>query len=206
MRRAAVNLLRARRTSACALVLLSINALAGDKEHAKYAVSAASSYPNHQTQEKITVAAQPFTTSEQAASAFGKVNPYAHGILPILVVIENGTGKTIRVDLKAEWEDLDRHHIDAMAPADVVLFNGGHKAPGIPGTSPIPRKKQKGPLHTWEIEGRAFNAKLIPPGESASGFIYFESTFQPGGKLVLSGLKDAGTGQDYFFFEIPVEK
>jgi hypothetical protein len=190
-----------------AIILLSITAaLAGDKDHARFGVNPASSYPNHQTQEKITVAVAPYITAEQASAAFDKVNPYAHGILPILVVIENGTGKTIRVDLHAEWEDLDRRHIDAMSPGDVVLFNGVHKAPGIPNTSPIPHKKLKGPLHTWEIEGRAFSAKLIPPGETASGFIYFESTFQPGSHLVLSGLKDASTGQDYFFFEIPLDK
>lgn len=169
-------------------------------------MKAASAYPNHQTQEKITVAAVPYTTSEQASSAFGKVNPYAHGILPILVVIDNGTGKTIRLDLRAEWDDTEKHHIDAMPPGDVVLFNGVRKPPGIPNTSPIPHKKLKGPLHTWEIEGRAFSAKLIPPGESASGFVYFESSFEPGSHLVLNGLKDAATGQDYFFFEIPVER
>jgi len=207
MRRVASILIRARRTSACALFLLSITAaLAGDKDHARFAVNAASSYPNRQTQEKITVAAAPYTTAEQASAAFGKVNPYAHGILPILVVIENGTGKTLRVALHSELEDLDRHHIDDMPQGDVVLFNGVRKAPGIPNTSPIPHRKAKGPLHTWEIEGRAFSAKLIPPGESASGFIYFESSFQPGSRLVLSGLKDAATGQDYFFFEIPLDK
>jgi hypothetical protein len=190
-----------------ALILLSITvALAGDKDRARFAVNAASSYPNHQTQEKITVAAVPYTTAEQASGAFGKVNPYAHSILPILVVIENGTGKTVRVDLRAEWEDLEKRHIDAMPPGDVVLFNGVRKAPGIPNTSPIPHRKAKGPLNTWEIEGRAFSAKLIPPGETASGFIYFESNFQPGSHLVLSGLKDAATGQDYFFFEIPLDK
>jgi hypothetical protein len=169
-------------------------------------VGTASSYPNHQTQEKITVGAAAYTTAEQASTAFGKVNPYAHGILPVLVVIENGTGKTLRVDLHAEWEDLDRRHIDAMPPGDVVLFNGVRKAPGIPNSSPIPHRKTHGPLNTWEIEGRAFAAKLIPPGESASGFVYFESNFQPGSHLVLNGLKDAATGQDYFFFEIPLDK
>jgi hypothetical protein len=152
------------------------------------------------------VGAAAYVTAEQASAAFGKVNPYAHGILPILVVIENGTGKTIRADLRAEWEDSDRRHVEAMPPGDVVLFNGVRKAPGIPNTSPIPHKKAKGPLHTWEIEGRAFSAKLIPPGETASGFIYFESNFQPGSHLVMSGLKDAATGQDYFFFEIPLDK
>jgi hypothetical protein len=207
MRRVGTILIRARRSSACALILLSITAArAGDKDESHFAAKAASTYPNHQTQEKITLAAAPYVTAEQASSAFGKVNPYAHGILPVLLVIENGTGKTIRVDLKAEWQDLNRHTIDAMPPGDVVLFNGVRKAPGIPNSSPIPHRKAKGPLHTWEIEGRAFSAKLIPPGETASGFIYFESDFQPGSHLVVSGLKDAATGQDYFFFEIPLEK
>src|SRR5579871_3688174 len=103
-----------------ALILLSITAaLAGDKDQARFAVNAPSSYANHQTQEKITVAAVPYTTSEQAATAFGKVNPYAHGILPVLVVIENGTGKAIRLDLRAEWDDPANRHIDAMPPGDV---------------------------------------------------------------------------------------
>src|SRR5579872_6259424 len=125
MRRVALILIRARRPgrvnswaklpSACALILLSIAvALAGDKDQSRFAVKAASSYPNHQTQEKITIAAVPYTTSEQASTAFGKVNPYAHGILPVLVVIENGTGKTIRADLRAQWEDPERRHVEAM--------------------------------------------------------------------------------------------
>jgi hypothetical protein len=189
------------------IVLLSITAAtAADKDKQHFATGPAASYPNHQTQEKITIAAVPYSTAEQAATAFGKVNPNAHGILPVLVVIENGTGKALRLDLRAELEDLNRRHIEAMPPGDVVLFNGVRKAPGIPGTSPIPRRKPKGPLNTWEIEGRALSAKLIPPGETASGFIYFESGFQPGSHLVLNGLRDAATGAEYFFFEIVMEK
>jgi hypothetical protein len=188
------------------IVLLSITAAAAADKDTRFAPKPAAQYPNHQTQEKITIAATPFFTPEQAATAFGKVNPYAHGIMPVLVVIENGTGKALRLDLRAELEDLERRHIDAMPPGDVVLFDGVRKPPGIPNTSPIPHKKLKGPLHTWEIEGRAFSAKLIPPGETASGFVYFESTFQPGSHFVLSGIKDAATGADYFFFEIPLEK
>jgi hypothetical protein len=188
------------------IVLLSITAgTAADKDK-RFAAGPAASYPNHQTQEKITVAAVPFFTAEQASTAFGKVNPYAHGILPVLVVIENGTGKALRLDLHAQLEDLERRYIDAMPPGDVVLFDGVRKPPGIPNTSPIPKRKLKGPLHTWEIEGRALSAKLVPPGESASGFIYFESNFQPGSHFVLNGIKDAATGADYFFFEIPLEK
>ena len=198
-----------------AIVLLSIAPLfapleAVDKDNGKFKPGPASSYKGHQTQEKITIAAVPYMTSEQASSAFGKVNPNSHGILPVLVVIQNDTGKAMRVNLRAELVDLSNRHIDAMPPGDVVLFDGVRKAPRLPGTSPnplpFPRGPKKGPLNTWEIEGRAFNAKLIPAGESAQGFVYFETTHIEGSKLYLTGLKDAATGKDYFYFEVPVER
>src|SRR5258708_34329497 len=110
-------------------------------------------------------------TSDQAASAFGKVNPYSHGILPILVLIQNDTGKAMRVNLQAELEDLSNRHIEAMPAGDVGLFGGIKKAPGIPGTSPnprpVPRGPQKGPRNTWGIEGPGFSAKVIPRGGAA---------------------------------------
>jgi len=190
--------------------LLAPNLLAVDKDNGKFKPGPASSYKGHQTQEKITIAAVPYMTAEQASSAFGKVNPYSRGILPILVIIQNDTGKALRLNLQAEFVDLSNRHIEAMPAGDVVLFGGIKKAPGIPGTSPnplpFPRGPKKGPLNTWEIEGRAFNAKLIPAGESAQGFVYFETSFKEGSKLYLTGLKDAATGKDYFYFEVPVER
>src|SRR5437667_10422464 len=103
-----------------AIVLLSIaagpvfyNLPAVDKDNGKFKPGPASSYKGRQTQEKITVAAVPYMTSEQAASAFGKVNPYSHGILPILVIVQNDTGKAIRVNLEAEYVDQSNRHIEA---------------------------------------------------------------------------------------------
>jgi hypothetical protein len=205
-----------------AMVLLSIAAVtvfdnqavtklsAVDKDNGKFKPGPASSYKGHVTQEMITIAAVPYMTAELASSAFGKVNPYSRGILPILVLIQNDTGKAVRVNLQAEFVDLSNRHIDAMPAGDVVLFGGVRKPPGIPGTGPnplpFPRGPKRGPLNTWEIEGRAFNAKLIPAGEAAQGFVYFETSFKDGSKLYLTGLKDAATGKDFFYFEVPVER
>jgi hypothetical protein len=47
--------------------------------------------------------------------------------------------------------------------------------------------------------------KLIPPGESVHGFVYFQTSYRPGSKLYLTGLKDAASGKDYFYFEVPIE-
>jgi hypothetical protein len=198
-----------------AIVLLSIAAAAafnnlGAVDKDKFNPGPASSYKGHQTEENITIGAAPYITSEQAASAFGKVNPYQRGILPVLVVIQNDTGKAMRVNLAAEFVDVSNRHVEAMPAGDVVLFGGVRKPPGIPGTGPnplpFPRGPKKGPLNTWEIEGHAFNAKLIPAGESAHGFVYFETSYKEGSKLYLTGLKDATTGKDYFYFEVPIER
>jgi hypothetical protein len=184
--------------------------MAVDKDK-RFAPGPASSYARHQVQDKITIAAMPYITKEQSEIAFGKAKPYEHGILPVLVIIDNGTGKALRLDLQAELVDSRNRHQEALPPGDVVLRDGVKKAPRIPGTGPnpipIPRTGvKKGPLNTWEIEGRAFSATLLPPGESAHGFFYFDIGYNADLKLYLSGIKDAASGQEYFYFEVPLEK
>ena len=192
------------------IVLLSIAAaVAGDKDKAPFTSAPASSYPGHQTLDKITIAAVPFTTDEQTSSAFGKVRPYKYGILPVLVIIQNDTGKALRLNLTAQFVDAGNRHIDAMPASDVVLFDGGNKTSWKTGSSPsplpLPRKQKHGPLYAPEIEGLAFSAKLVPPGETVRGFFYFQSPNEPGSRLYLTGIKDAASGKDYFYFEVPWE-
>ena len=189
------------------IVLLSIAAgRADDKDKTHFAPGPASSYPGHQTLDKITIAAVPFVTEEQAKMAFGKANPYKYGVLPVLVVIDNGTGKALRLELKAEIEDAAGNHLDSTPPGDVIYIGTDVRAPRVPGTSPIPlpSRNKKGPLNTWEIEGRAFTSKLLPAGDSVSGFFYFQTAQRPGSKIYLTGIKDAASGQDYFYFEVPI--
>jgi hypothetical protein len=193
------------------IVLLSIPAvLAVDKDKGRFAPGPASSYAGHQTQEGITIAAVPYVTEEQAKSAFGKVNPYEHGILPVLVIIENGSGRALRLDLKVQFVDPDNRHLDAFPADDVIYYQGVKKPPHIgPSTSlpiPLPRSNKKGPLNTPEIVNRAFSVKLIPNGESAYGFFYFEADNYPGSMLYLNGLSDASTGKEHFYFDLPLDK
>jgi hypothetical protein len=65
--------------------------------------------------------------------------------------------------------------------------------------------KGKNPLTAWEIEGRAFAAKMLPAGQTASGFFYFQTGLQRGATLYLNGLADAASGQEMFYYEIPLE-
>ena len=190
------------------MVLLSIPAAWAADNRAPFVSKPASEYPGHRTLDKITIAAAPFVTESQQASAFGKADLVKYGFLPILLVIENNTGKTIRLDLKAEFVDAQNKHLESTPPGDLVLFNGTHKRgwnPPMATPIPLPGRSKKGPLNTWEIEGRAFSVKLLPNGERASGFLYFETPNKPGSRLYLTGIKDAASGKDFFYFEVPFE-
>jgi hypothetical protein len=183
--------------------------MAVDKDKGRFVPGAASSYAGHQTQEGITIAAVPYTTEEQAKSAFGKVNPYQHGILPVLVIIENGSGSALRLNMKVQFVDSENHHLDAYPAEDLIYYQGVKKPPRIGPSSPLPiplpRSHKKGPLNTPEIINRALSVKLIPNGEKAYGFFYFEADHEPGSKLYLNGLSNAATGKEYFYFDLPLD-
>ncbi|MEP7352048.1 MAG: hypothetical protein ABI824_02330 [Acidobacteriota bacterium] len=191
------------------IVLLSITTVsAADKDKARFAPQPAASYPGHQTTEKITIAAVPYNTDALAATVFDKAKPHQLGILPVLLIIQNDTGKAIRVDLKTEFVTSAGDHLEPMSPESVRYFQGVQSRPDMPGPQriPIPLKKaKKGPLNTPEIDGRAWAVKLIPPGESANGFVYFRVTSVDSAQLYLTGLSDAATRKPYFYFEIPLD-
>jgi hypothetical protein len=181
--------------------------LAVDKKPG-FAPEPASSYPGHKTQEKITIAAKPYNTAELAATAFGKVKPHERGIMPVLVVIQNDTGKALRLDLKAEFVTPGGKHLEAMTPDDVVRFEAIQRRPGTKTAAqrlPGVRSNNKGPLNIPEIEGRAFLVKMLPPGEVVNGFFYFEADEVKGSQLYLTGIKDASSNQPYFYFELPLD-
>jgi hypothetical protein len=191
------------------IVLLSIaTAAAADKDKPRFAPGPAASYASHQTLDKITIAAVPYLTDTETATAFGKLNPNKYGILPVLVILENQTGKTLRLDLTAEFVTADNRHVGALSVDDVQHLGGFNKPPRIGGSSPLPlpfpTKSKKGPLNVWEIEGRAFAAKMLPVGERVFGFFYFNAEHEPGSRLYLTGIRDASTGQDYFYYELPL--
>src|SRR5579863_7671125 len=71
-------------------------------------------YPYRQASEHVTIAAQPFLTDDEAKEAFGKVNPWRYGMLPILLVIQNDGKDTLRVDkMKVSYLLPDNSRIEA---------------------------------------------------------------------------------------------
>jgi hypothetical protein len=191
------------------IVLLAAAAgLAADKEKPKFAPAPIESYQNRQTAEGVTVAAEAYRSDSQTTSAFGKLDPNKYGVLPVLVVIRNSSGQTLSLDrLRIEFVTSDREHIEAT-PAKDIRYLAGAQRPKvytlpIPGAPPRISKK-KNPLDAWEIEGHAFSARMLPANETASGFFYFRTFYHPGSTFLLSGIREAGTGKELFYFEIPL--
>lgn len=195
---------------------MSITAVAGlnkaappDKDHPKFEMAPAGSYLAHQTSEKVTIGASVYDTAEKAHAAFGKLNPYQYGVVPLLVVIQNDSGQTIRVDrIRVDYVAPDGSHVDATPAQDIRYLNPARQPKVVTGPLPTagPRlSRHKNPLDAWEIEGRAFSAKMIPAGESAGGFFYFQTGHRPGARVYVSGLEDASSRRELLYFEFPLK-
>jgi hypothetical protein len=189
------------------MVLSPDKVLPAKKEEPKFTPGAAASYASHQISEKVTIGVMPYFNDEDTRPIFGKHNPYTYGVLPVLVVIQNDSAKTIKVQsLHAVWTGPNGDKTEATPAKDVHYLNTTGKPSTIPGPPGMPPKVigHKNPLDSWEIEGRAFAAEVLPPGQSASGFFYFQTGYQRGASLYLSGLREADSGRELLYFEIPI--
>ena len=187
--------------------IAAIAALAAD-DKAPFRPKPVADYPHRQTSEKVTIAAEQIVTDSQAAPAFGKLNPWRHGVLPVLVVIQNDSPNPIRLDKMHIYYTLPGGTRAEPTPGPDLKYLQGPRQPkmvngplgGIRGT-----KGPKNPLASWEIEGREFRARMIPPGQTASGFFYFEaSTNSEAASIYISGLEDAVSHQELYYFDIPL--
>jgi hypothetical protein len=119
-------------------------------------------------------------------------------------VVENKGKKTL--DLRGMEVNLvaaDGRHVGPVAPEDIqFLRKTSPRATVTPVPVPLPRKKN--PLSAPELTTRAFAAKILPPGDSASGFFYFEAKPEPGDKVYVNGLRETPNGQDLIYFEFPI--
>jgi hypothetical protein len=193
--------------------LLSIASMAGlllaadDKQ--PFQAGKAADYA-HQTSEQVLVGAKPFDNADLVADAFGKkADLLKYGVLPVLVVVENKRDKSIDLrDLQVSLVATDGRHVEAISADEVsYLAKNGRRRPKGPGEGiPLPLPQKKNPLAAPEITGRAFAAGMLPPGDSVSGFFYFEAQAEVGDSLYLSGMRDARSRKEILYFEFPLKK
>ncbi|MBV9294186.1 MAG: hypothetical protein JO145_01340 [Acidobacteriaceae bacterium] len=175
--------------------------VAGNSRDREFRAGTAAEYA-HQSSDQVTIGAKAFDSEELTAEAFGKkADLLRYGVLPVLVVIENKREKTLDLrELEVNLVAADGRHVSAINPEDVpYLGRTGRRASQVP--LPVPLPKKKNPLNAPEIVTRAFAAKILPPGDSASGFFYFEARREAGDKIYLNGLRDARSGQEILYFE-----
>jgi hypothetical protein len=187
-------------------VCISIAGLAADKKQEGFRPGPAASYHGHQKQAGLVAAAVSYTTDSEANQAFGKLNPYEEGALPILLVLQNDGKETLDLSrIEVRYVSRDGPKANAI-PATEVKFLRPPSRPRV-GPGPIPglNRKKKNPLAAQEIESRGFSAKMLPAGDAASGFFYFAAEHASGSILYVSGVRQAKSGQELFFMEIPIQ-
>src|SRR5689334_20641129 len=87
------------------ITVLSLDALAIDKDK-KFKPPELDRVTTKQTTGDVTIGVVPYDRSSLAEAAFGKVDPYEHGILPVLVMVRNDTKQALRLDsMKVEYRD-----------------------------------------------------------------------------------------------------
>lgn len=163
----------------------------------------ASSYPSHQKIGSLVLAAVRFETDSATRPLFG-VNPNEYGVLPVLLILDNQGGETLM---------LDRMRVSYQARGVEVLPTPPQELPSVLAPnrprvgirSPIPLPKKKNPLARVEFEARAFSAKTLLKGETAHGFFYFETRFNPGAILYITGIREGPGGKELFYAEVPID-
>jgi hypothetical protein len=175
-------------------------------EDKPFRAGAASAYA-HQTSEQVTIGAKSYDTQELTAEAFGKkADLLKYGVLAVLVVIENKRQKTLDLrNLEVNLVAADGRHAGPVSPEDIPFLGKRSKTPTMnPVPNPLPKKKN--PLNAPQIVERAFAAKMLPPGDSTSGFFYFEARPEAGDKLYLNGLRDTPSGKEILYFEFGLDR
>jgi len=197
--------------SSVALTALVLLAAAPGSDDKPFQAGKAGDYA-HQNSEKVIVGAKAFDNQDLTTDAFGKkVDLLKYGVLPVLVVIENKRERSIDLkDLEVSLVGSDGRHVASISPDEIPFIGAdGKRRPRTPGTGvqlPMPLPKKKNPLAGPEILVRAFAAKMVPPGDSVSGFFYFEAQAEIGDSIYLSGMRDARSGKEILYFEFPLKK
>ncbi|GEM_PF-3418306 len=166
----------------------------------------ASTYESRDSHEGITVAAEAYVTDEQIKTAFGNHDPRKYGVLAVYVVFFNTSKDALKLDTLDITLERARMKFEQIPGGEVSRRLNGFKAPN--GVKP---PKIKAPISP--VVDQEFLLKLIPPGETAGGFLYFDRFFNLSGDgptpseraeshLYLNRIQWAGTGRELMFFDI----
>lgn len=203
------------RLAVCFVLLVSSASQGGEKERLLFRPQPARSYPARDAHEGLVVAADPFDQADKSSAAFGKQDFRRAGILPVLVVMANETGRTVRLDrLSVQLITRDRQKIEPTPSEEVMRRLRGSKSTSLPGDrtpSPIPRipRRSSSKDSGLEVQIHEFNMRMLLANSNASGFFYFNvgqgRDWVAGSKVYLTGLYWADDSKPLMFFEVNLD-
>lgn len=181
------------------------------KEFSMPKVQPAASYPAHDyhSQEKVTVALDPYDTPEKAKIF---VVPYRDlNVLPVLMIVTNDSDQPIQLsDIKPELITGHGTKLLPLSEDDVYRRVSHPSSSGTRVPLPFPTKKVKGTVNNkqWsEIQNAQFRGKAVEPLSSQGGFLFFDITDVKdplvGSHFYLTGVRDS-SGKDLMYFEVSV--
>ena len=196
-----------------------LTAAALGQQAARFQPLPASSYAARQTAEMVTIAAEPFDDKDRTRLAFGKANPAKFGITPILLVIANDSDRVLQLEgMRVQLITADRQKVEPVPAEDVErpqVRRPDLVPPTIPGIPAGKKKRKEG--NVLQYEARQFVERMVPAKTSAHGFFYFRTAGQTrsagsnqairlaGSQVYITGLREAATGRDLFYFEINLD-
>lgn len=173
-------------------------------------VQSIESYPFRQTQAGVRVAVDPYFTQDRLQVAFSGGDEFSqNGLLPVRVILENGSPGALQVDPRAfRLVRPDGSMELALSPEDALSLikkSMGWWAIGG-GLIAGPAAAYQNEGRQKSLEARALKGDTLREGGSGSGFVYFSITDKDknlAGFRVVFAL--VGPGDKALTFEVPID-
>jgi hypothetical protein len=167
-------------------------------------IKPAEEYGSHQDSQNIVIGAYPGETEVRTLELFDTDKLHKRQILPVLVVVENNNGFAIQI----HEQDIvliarDGTHFPSL-PYQAVLLHIMNQPLTTYATQPELLRKVVGKEMTMDFEHKAFGEKLIAPGDSDFGVVFFwfpKKEDLPGARLYLPEIVNISDGEQLMFFE-----
>jgi hypothetical protein len=176
----------------------------------------AKSYPFHQQQGTIAIAADPYETKEKIKTAFDLKELEQMGIVPVHIIISNEGEDPIAISgqdinlLDANNRSYEPLPVDEVVRA--VVYKDSPRTSRNPSPLPFPRGSgRRG--DAFEIETDLTNKSLrdlrVAPKSNSGGFVFFRlpnNRIRLGGyKVYIPEIRNLRTRQSLLFFEIELK-
>jgi hypothetical protein len=204
-------------TTGLLALTMAWSALAGYKS-LKLKVEPAPTYPFHQRQGPVTIAADPYQTKEKILTAFDVKNLDKLGLIPILIIVTNDGDDPVLLSgsdvvlIDPKNQSIGQIPVDEVVQAILGQGKGTPKTGRMPLPFPIPKRGGHND-DAFELETDFVNKSLketrVPPKSTVSGFAFFQLRDNhkslEGYKIYVPEIRDLKTQEHLLFFEVEIK-